>query len=185
MKIALTGHTKGIGLAIQKKFKTQGWQVSGFSRSNGWDLTDDVIREKFYEEIMSNDFDVFINNAYPYSRLNSFYGFLQVELLNKVWSLWHGKTNKIILTIGSTSAETTKNYHHPYSVHKKAIDDTCKQLRNCADYPQVINIKPGLVDTDVVKKFTAKKSESTDVADVVWYAITSPVRIYDIHFGPK
>jgi NADP-dependent 3-hydroxy acid dehydrogenase YdfG len=49
----------------------------------------------------------------------------------------------------------------------------------------VINIKPGLVDTDVVKKFTAKKSESTDVADVVWYAITSPVRIYDIHFGPK
>ena len=56
MKIAITGHTKGIGKACADVFSEH--EVIGFSRSNGFDI-------QAIEPILdsSNDCDVFINNA--------------------------------------------------------------------------------------------------------------------------
>ena len=58
MKIALTGHTKGIGLATKELLEADGHEVVGFSRTNGFN----VMRPK---NIVKNalDCDVFINNA--------------------------------------------------------------------------------------------------------------------------
>jgi short-subunit dehydrogenase len=185
MKIAITGHTKGIGAALFKKLENEKCEVIGYSRSNGWDLTNEDTREKFYEDIKLNNFDVFINNAYPYDKFNTIFGFLQVELLNKVWSIWNNQSNKIIVTIGSQSSEIVKNYYHPYSIHKKAIDDTCKQLRACSEWPLIMNIKPGYVDTDIVKKINKKKCSPLDVAEIIWFSINHKLNIYDIHFGAR
>ena len=58
MKIAITGHTNGIGKACYDLL-SQEHQVIGFSRSSDYDINDP-------ESIFSSakDSDVFINNAY-------------------------------------------------------------------------------------------------------------------------
>ena len=37
-KIAIIGHTKGIGKAISKLYKKKGFDIVGLSRSNGYDI---------------------------------------------------------------------------------------------------------------------------------------------------
>jgi hypothetical protein len=59
MKIAITGHTSGIGKALYDYYSINN-EVIGFSRSNGYNLPNslqDVIRE-------SKGCDLFINNCY-------------------------------------------------------------------------------------------------------------------------
>ena len=55
MKIAITGHTKGIGLAIYDLLG-QEHNVFGYSRTNGYNINNP---EKIFEE--AKDFDIFIN----------------------------------------------------------------------------------------------------------------------------
>lgn len=184
MKIALTGHTSGLGLEIAKIFQENNHEVMGYSKSNGWDLTDSGVRKRFLEQVDSNSFDCFINNAYPYGKHNTMDGFLQVELLNQVWLKWQKQQGKIIATIGSTTSETVKKHFHPYSVHKNAIDETCKQLRNISSWPQIINIRPGWVDTRAVKTINVEKCDPKDAAELIYTVITSKLQIHEIMFGP-
>jgi NAD(P)-dependent dehydrogenase (short-subunit alcohol dehydrogenase family) len=37
-RCVITGHTSGLGLALFEHFKNKGWDVEGYSRSNGYDL---------------------------------------------------------------------------------------------------------------------------------------------------
>lgn len=184
MKIAITGHTSGIGEATTKLLREQGHEVIGFSRQNGWDITDKEIRKDLINELDEGKFDCFINNAYPYKNYQNMDGFVQVELLNQVWLLWEKDPTKKIVVVGSHSAETVKNYYHPYSIHKKAIDDTCKQLRNTRPWPHVINIKPSYVDTQVVKNIKhGEKCTTEEVAELISWALNSPVKILDLMFS--
>jgi NADP-dependent 3-hydroxy acid dehydrogenase YdfG len=184
MKMAITGHTAGIGLATLTLLNSQGHEVIGFSRHNGWDFTDKETRKEFIEELDEGNFDCFINNAYPYKHYQNMEGFLQVELLNQAWLLWEKDETKKIIVVGSHSAETVKNYYHPYSVHKKAVDDTCKQLRNTRPWPHIINIKPSYVDTQVVKHIkNGEKSKPEEVAELISWALNSPVKILDLMFS--
>ena len=58
MKIAITGHTTGIGKAIHDWFLGDA-DILGFSKSNGYDITNKDDRIKIINESM--DCDVFIN----------------------------------------------------------------------------------------------------------------------------
>ena len=40
-KIAITGHTKGIGKAIADLYSKKNYEVIGLSRSNGYDMSSD------------------------------------------------------------------------------------------------------------------------------------------------
>jgi hypothetical protein len=60
MKCAITGHTRGLGKSLYNHFKEKGWEVIGFSTTNGYFLPDAL--EKVIEE--SNGCDLFINNTF-------------------------------------------------------------------------------------------------------------------------
>jgi short-subunit dehydrogenase len=60
MKIAITGHTSGIGKGMYDHFLNQNHEVFGLSRSNGFDISKNT---KEIVEI-SEECDLFINNAY-------------------------------------------------------------------------------------------------------------------------
>ena len=53
LKVAITGHTKGLGKESSKRFDA----ALGFSSSNGYDVSDDFGRVKIMHEI--KDCDVF------------------------------------------------------------------------------------------------------------------------------
>jgi nucleoside-diphosphate-sugar epimerase len=59
-KIALTGHTRGIGKALADIFTDQGHNVEGYSKSNGYDIGEQLVRNTILEQ--TKNFDIFINN---------------------------------------------------------------------------------------------------------------------------
>ena len=59
-KIAVIGHTKGIGKAISDLYKTKKYEVIGLSRSNGYDLLNE--QEKIMEQI--EDCNLVVINAH-------------------------------------------------------------------------------------------------------------------------
>ena len=61
-KALITGGSKGIGLSIKKELEKEGVIVYSFSRSEGYDLMDEAVRQ----EIISNwikKVDILINNV--------------------------------------------------------------------------------------------------------------------------
>ena len=75
MKIAITGHKKGIGKAFAEQLSSRGYQIVGISRSDG-----ENIRRVAHTASLIEPCDMFINNAI------SFYA--QTELLFEVWHRW-------------------------------------------------------------------------------------------------
>jgi hypothetical protein len=91
MKIAITGHTQGIGKRAYDRLCPN---IIGFSRSNGYDITNPTDRERIIEE--SNHCDIFINNATA--------EFGQTLLFLELFNNWQYQ-NKTIINVGSRIAE--------------------------------------------------------------------------------
>jgi len=75
MRIAITGHKRGIGKAFANQLTSMGHTIVGISRSDG-----ENIRRTAHTASIIEPCDMFINNAI------SFYA--QTELLFEVWHRW-------------------------------------------------------------------------------------------------
>ena len=177
MKVAITGHTSGIGQDLQRHFLEQGHEVRGFSRSNGHTLPAAI--EKVL--VKSLDCDVFINNALPVSS--------QIVLLEKLWPKWC-KQPKTIVVIGSVAAHLPFDVpgQETYQHQKRELDALCKQLRYAdgSAHCRLISIHPGWVSTNIFElvNITPPPPEvcmtPQQVTQVVEYALSSPIYIQDI-----
>lgn len=152
MKVAITGHTSGIGKALTNVFLDS----VGFSRKNGYDLHNRFIREKMYNEI--SDCDVFINNADL--------GWNQSVLLYELWEKWKDK-DKLIVNIGSDAADYNQSIARPYNIQKRALQDACLQLQQASQPCKVVLVKPGYVDTPRVQHITATKMDPKELAPYI------------------
>jgi short-subunit dehydrogenase len=63
-KVAITGHTRGIGASLTQKLSSE-CNVLGFSRSNGYDISKDEDLIRIIDETL--DCEVFVNNAYHFA----------------------------------------------------------------------------------------------------------------------
>jgi len=143
MKVAITGHTKGIGKSIHDFFESKGYECLGFSRSNNFNIKSQETRDQILT--LSKDCDVFVNNAFVYND-NS-----QYKMLLGIWNLWLRNPEKIIVNISSTAADQygcIRYPHQAYAKQKNTLDNFCE--RNIKG-PWIINLKPGFVDTDLIK----------------------------------
>ena len=167
MKVAITGHTRGIGKALSDAVKSYGWYTAGFSKSTGYDIVTDHKRIADSAE----DCDVFVNNAYA---LNG-----QVDMFESIFSLWR-QQKKTIINIGSrskyyrlgetTSREYTKEKQRLHEVSMEKILYTDKQCR-------IININPGFVDTDMASHRTEPKMSTAQLADIIMWCMRQPHHI--------
>lgn len=160
MKIAITGHTSGIGKALFNYFVS--YTPMGFSRSNGHNINHVEDRKKIINQ--SIDCDVFINNAYS-DGINS-----QLYLLQEIHSAWATK-DKLIINISSRITDFVlppSSTDRLYQTHKKDQDTFC--LGKITS-PQIVNLKLGMVDTPRVSMHNCNKLTDKDIVRIVSFVL--------------
>jgi short-subunit dehydrogenase involved in D-alanine esterification of teichoic acids len=176
MKIIITGHTSGIGKGFYEYFSKDN-NVIGVSRSTGYDITDESSRNKILE--LCRDADMFINNAC----VNG--DFSQVTLLKMIYESWK-LHDRIIINISSLKASyyDENDKFKSYFKIKKELNDFCAKNQHESRYPYIINLKPGLVDTNRVISETGKKMKVQDIITIVDFILKNKdnFRIHDIGF---
>ena len=176
MKIAITGHTKGIGAVTVELLEAAGHEVVGFSRTNGYN----VMRPK---NIVKDaiDCDVFINNAWQPDA--------QPRLLYLMYEEWANKP-KHIINISSTAGDYPDffgmfgfNSWVPYVSDKQRLDAASYNLSRLwkPGMCKVTNVRPHWVRSAAIESFMAmlKKAdlplmEPVDVAEQIVLAINYP-----------
>jgi NAD(P)-dependent dehydrogenase (short-subunit alcohol dehydrogenase family) len=154
MKVAVTGHTRGIGLEIAEYFKSTGAEIIGFSKSTGYDISDPEVRNKIVEEVRGCE--VFVNNAYVSDSANS-----QLELLKLIKSSWMGK-NRLIINVSSRAGDSVNDPECPWPGYAKQKHEQDLFCQIPSMYPWILNLKPGTVNTDMAKgRVVAKMPVST------------------------
>jgi len=138
-RIAITGHSTGIGQALAKIYESQGHEVVGLSRRNGYNIRS---IPKIVDKV--KDCDIFINNAQA--------GFAQTELLFAVYKLWQDIENKKIINISTMmTLEPVSSlpgiemieYHN----QKLALEEAHRQLLHLHSWPKLCLVKPGAIAT--------------------------------------
>ena len=92
-KIALTGHTRGIGKSIVDLLSPK-YKCVGFSRGNGYDISKDEDINRIIDE--SLDCEVFINNAYYYEQ--------QLKIA-ELWEQAHKDKAHFIINVSSLASD--------------------------------------------------------------------------------
>jgi len=165
MKIAITGHSSGIGKAIADAYPL----VVGFSRGNGYDISDPKTIDRILEEI--DDCDVFVNNAHS--------GNAQLQIFQKLLKKWRDDNTKTIVNINSKTIYNKPN-NRQYTTEKKflrsaAIDAINDIERKC----RVININVGYVTTSRVSHLIGKQPMlfPEEIATMIKWCIDKPLNI--------
>lgn len=142
MKIAITGHSEGIGHALAAQLISRGHDVVGLSRRNGFDIKNiDKILPKIVE------CDCWINNAQS--------GYSQTELLYAVWESWRSYQSKSIINISTQMTlaladrtdkpESEFGSFSKYRNQKKALEEAHYQLKFRDSSITMILVRPGSV----------------------------------------
>jgi short-subunit dehydrogenase involved in D-alanine esterification of teichoic acids len=139
MKIAITGHTAGIGQALAEIYASNGHEIVGLSRRNGYNIRSITKVASAIESC-----DIFINNAQV--------GFAQTELLFAVYKLWQQQPNKKIINISTMLTSLPVSVlpgieMTEYYVQKKSLEEAVSQLKNFHTGPKICLVKPGAVAT--------------------------------------
>lgn len=169
MKIAITGHTVGIGKAIADACEAESHEVVGFSRTTGYTLFNDI--DKVVAD--SENCDVFVNNRYDY------YNAEQVELLYRMFESWRGQDKRIVNISSRAGTYSNRGIPDRYAIHKQALDAACDQLNGVRDMrPRVTNLKPGYVDTPGQKGHFEPKLSPEKIAEIFMWILNQPRMVH-------
>lgn len=170
MKVAITGHTKGIGRAIANLYPDH----IGFSRSNGYDISVATHRDNIISE--SFTCDVFVNNAYQDNYQNL--------MFTDIFAHWEQDPTKTIVNIISRAKYITGTNVDYYN-HKIGLATESEQQmfgRRC----RVININPGFVMTESskpdIEKYDMPYITADKCAGYVKWALEQDLEIGELSF---
>jgi NAD(P)-dependent dehydrogenase (short-subunit alcohol dehydrogenase family) len=174
MKIAITGHSAGIGQALAKQYENRGHEIVGLSKRHG-----DNIRNipKIIEKI--KDCDMFINNAQS--------GYAQTELLFEICKIWRDIPNKHIINISTMmtlNPTVDEASMIEYKNQKQALESAHWDLAHRQEWPQMVLVKPGEVKTG---EWSGPKACNVDkwaekVVDTL-ERIDSTLKVYELSLG--
>lgn len=178
MKIAITGHTAGIGQALAKEYLSTGHEIVGISRRDGNNIRNTPKIADLVEPC-----DVFVNNAQA--------GYAQTELLFEIAQRWQG-TKKHIIVISTMMTQDPISVlpglvMDQYRIQKVALEQAVQQIRNRRLGIRLTIVRPGNIATSTDKTVPP-------AADVNNWAKTllalfelaehNNLRIPDISLGP-
>ena len=181
-KIAIIGHTKGIGKAIADIYKTKKYTVVGLSRSNGYDLLTD--QEKIMEQIQDCHLVVINANA----------GLGQMQLLKRIYGK-HSFDDMKVAVITSTSGTDEGQDANEFKIWNKfEYIQYCESKKELIAYISdlqdellrkplsVYDVCPDVVDTDMTKDLwkNLPKLEPKEVAEAVYFCFQATFNINKI-----
>ena len=142
MKIAITGHRRGIGKAFAENLAARGHEIVGISRSDG-----ENIRRTAHTASIIEPCDMLINNAMSL--------YAQTELLFEVWHRWSEvKEAHHIWNISTEICSWIEDKQTPgltlresmqYRNHKMSLELAHRQLEAQASNIKMALIRPGSV----------------------------------------
>lgn len=141
--IAITGHTSGLGKGVYDYFKSLGYNVKGFSKDNGFDISSKENIDRIVE--LTKDCELFFNNAY--------YHYAQVDLL-KLWHQQHWHDQHFIINTSSVAAEpladvsTNFPWLISYGEEKYSINKTSWEINHSGSKCKSIVVMPGVCQTN-------------------------------------
>ena len=139
MKIAITGHSAGIGAALSQAYKEHGHDIVGLSQRDGNNIRNTA---KICDQI--EPCDMFVNNAQA--------GYAQTELLFEMAQRWTN-SGKHIIVISTMMAQDPVSclpgldMDH-YRMQKVTLEQAVHQLRNRNLYIQFTIVRPGDIATN-------------------------------------
>jgi len=177
-KIAIVGHTRGIGKAIADLYRKKNYTVVGLSSSNGYDLHCSQV------EIMEqlDDCQLIVLNAYA--------GRGQMNLLKRIYGrfVFEDKKVVVITSTSGTSIGEDEEFLDPeytdYCENKKNLIEYIEQLQQeLLNKPlSVYDVCPDVVDTDMTKGLweDLPKLKAEEVAEAVRYCFESTFNVNKI-----
>jgi len=155
MKIAITGHSSGIGQAIHRQLmiSSDDTEFKLFSRDNGYDLALDY--QTVIDEIIAWDADVVFNNVWTYGN-NA-----QPEILKALHKEWSDK-EKVIINTGSSTAYYWQGEigDNLYVQDKKELLDYC--IKASVEWPWSNKCRCHVVSFGYVQSALVEGSEYYD-----------------------
>jgi NAD(P)-dependent dehydrogenase (short-subunit alcohol dehydrogenase family) len=138
MKIAITGHTAGIGQALSQEYLLDGHEIVGLSKREGNNIRN---TPKICDQI--EPCDVFVNNAQA--------GYAQTELLFEMAHRWAGTRKHIVvvttmMTQDPVSVLPGLDMDH-YRVQKIALEEAVQQIRHRRLGVKITIVRPGYIAT--------------------------------------
>jgi hypothetical protein len=164
MKIAITGHSQGIGFAIANQLHQH--NIIGLSRANGYDIAN---ISKIIDAV--RDCDVFINNAY--------HNYFQTELLSTLYAEWQD-LDKVIINIGSAitvyprTEIALNDQPWPYREHKISLEKEFRKLSWQGDRCKLALVNPGATDTNMMRTLDCIKLNPIEIAKAVELVLNNP-----------
>ena len=156
--IAITGHTSGIGKGLYDHFVALGYNVKGFSKDTGFDISKKENVDRIIE--LTRDCDLFFNNAYS--------GYAQVELA-KLWQQQHWSDKHFIINTSSMAAEPLADIPNnfpwlkPYGEEKYAINEFSWYINHSGSKCKSIVIMPGVCQTNFYNPYDTEENNGMEL----------------------
>ena len=179
MKIAITGHTAGIGQALAQEYARAGHEIVGLSQREGNNIRN---TPKICDLI--EPCDVFVNNAQA--------GYAQTELLFEMARRWRGTRKKIIvistqMTQEPVSSMDSLEMDH-YRLQKVTLEEAVSQLRHRQLKIRFLLVRPGYIATQpgqTVPPAADVGNWARTLLDLIDMAERNDLSIPEISLGPK
>jgi NADP-dependent 3-hydroxy acid dehydrogenase YdfG len=178
MKIAITGHTAGIGQAIAEEYQLMSHEIVGLSQRDGNNIRN---TPKICDQI--EPCDVFVNNAQA--------GYAQTELLFEMAQRWSGTGKQIIvistmMTQEPVSLLTGLDMDH-YRLQKVTLEEAVRQIRHRRLKLKIVVVRPGNIATSpdkTVPPAADVNNWAKTLLGLLDMAAKNNLRIPDISLGP-
>ncbi|CAB4164106.1 hypothetical protein UFOVP1146_42 [uncultured Caudovirales phage] len=178
MKIAITGHTAGIGKALAQEYLLNGHEIVGLSRREGNNIRN---LPKICNQI--DPCDMFINNAQA--------GYAQTELLFEMSKRWIN-TKKHIIVISTMMTQDPISVLPgldmlAYHQQKITLEEMVKQLRYQHLGVYITIVRPGYIATQpgqMVPPAANVDNWAKTLMAIFEIALQNKLSIPDISLGP-
>ena len=179
MKIAITGHTAGIGQALAEEYRLDGHEIVGLSQRDGNNIRN---IPKICDQI--EPCDLFVNNAQA--------GYAQTELLFEMANRWAGTRKYIIVISTMMTQEPISSLSgldmDQYRVQKVALEEAVQQIRHRRLGLKIIIVRPGNIATSLDKTVPPAAEVNNwarTLLDLFDIAKNNDLSIPDISLGPS